>query len=436
MERTNYTERNSFGLPNIVIPAEVLFHPDLTSREKILFGFINNLAYSEQGCWASNKYLGGLIGVRPDTTSTAIAKLAELEFIFLEYQTRHSDGMTVRKIHTNKEYPVLYAEMLQEKMEEISKPKIQTKIGRPKKPSDKIQKGVWQNPKGDMVNPKRGIGFGQNNIDNKLDKDIDNKYLSRDLKAPESENEKNKPSAKERNKDFLPLAKELSEIICTQKNMKHTSSQINSWANEIRILIESNGVTRERVQAALDWYRDNIGGEYIPVIESGHSLRSKFIRLEDAMKREKKEKPAKHTKSNGKKPPAKIIQENIEPPKTLNKEFAADRLYRKGYKPAKSLLNDSNNGYSADLAQNIVETYNHIEHSQEKAMKRDPSAGGFLPPALDLIEDYIEWVEENNWISDRSPNLFTHQHALFKKFIDQVAAPRINDRCPLTGIDK
>jgi hypothetical protein len=39
------------------------------------------------------------------------------------------------------------------------------------------------------------------------------------------------------------------------------------------------------VQKALDWYEIYKGGEYIPVIESGSSLRDKFVKLENAMER-------------------------------------------------------------------------------------------------------------------------------------------------------
>ena len=60
---------------------------------------------------------------------------------------------------------------------------------------------------------------------------------------------------------------------------------LTSWANEIRKLVEIDGVSIQRVETALDWYEENIGGQYIPVIESGSSLRNKFIKLEDAMRR-------------------------------------------------------------------------------------------------------------------------------------------------------
>ena len=55
---------------------------------------------------------------------------------------------------------------------------------------------------------------------------------------------------------------------------------------EIRKLEEHNKVDYERIKIVLDWYSDNVGGEFIPVIESGYSLRMKFSRLEDSMKRE------------------------------------------------------------------------------------------------------------------------------------------------------
>lgn len=85
---------------------------------------------------------------------------------------------------------------------------------------------------------------------------------------------------------FLPLAEHLARIIRTKKNIKVTTPQLKSWANEIRKLSEMNSVPYERIKVALRWYKKNIGGEYIPVIESGYSLRMKFMKLESAMDRE------------------------------------------------------------------------------------------------------------------------------------------------------
>jgi hypothetical protein len=92
-----------------------------------------------------------------------------------------------------------------------------------------------------------------------------------------------KPSIKQRNKKLLPFAKHLANTIKQDKNINTPSNRLDSWANEIRKLNEVEGVDAPRIKKALRWYRKNIGGQYIPVIESGASLREKFLKLERAM---------------------------------------------------------------------------------------------------------------------------------------------------------
>lgn len=93
-------------------------------------------------------------------------------------------------------------------------------------------------------------------------------------------------SISERNIEYLPLSKKLSEIISATKNIKHTPVQIKNWSNEIRRLVENNKVPISRIEVVLDWYSKNVGREYVPVVESGTSFREKFTRLEDAIKRD------------------------------------------------------------------------------------------------------------------------------------------------------
>jgi hypothetical protein len=88
---------------------------------------------------------------------------------------------------------------------------------------------------------------------------------------------------KDKNKEYYPLAEDLAKTISTKKNIKITPSKIEFWAKDIRKLIEADGVDSPRVKKTLDWYENHIGEQYIPIIESGKSLREKFIRLENAM---------------------------------------------------------------------------------------------------------------------------------------------------------
>ncbi|MFW6272206.1 MAG: hypothetical protein ACOC2U_00285 [bacterium] len=99
----------------------------------------------------------------------------------------------------------------------------------------------------------------------------------------------------DKNKPFIPLAKKLGRIIQFKKNIKLTNSKINGWANSIRLLVEQDGVEKIRIAKALKWYRKHHSDDYVPVIESGKTLREKFLRLEAAIERDNSPK-----KSNSK----------------------------------------------------------------------------------------------------------------------------------------
>jgi len=108
----------------------------------------------------------------------------------------------------------------------------------------------------------------------------DNKNISPLIK-------KQKETAVERNIVYLPIARYLSNIILTKKNIKHSTIQIAKWTNDIRQLVETNQVSIERIKASLKFYKEHIGEQYCPVIESGKSLKEKFAKLEAAMERDK-----------------------------------------------------------------------------------------------------------------------------------------------------
>jgi len=84
----------------------------------------------------------------------------------------------------------------------------------------------------------------------------------------------------------MKKATKLAKIVQSQKNVKTNPTKLNSWANEMRLLNEQEGVSKHRMTAALKWYRDHVGGQYVPVIESGKSFRDKFVKIEAAMQRD------------------------------------------------------------------------------------------------------------------------------------------------------
>lgn len=100
----------------------------------------------------------------------------------------------------------------------------------------------------------------------------------------------------------LPIAEKLKQVVTSKSRIKIKPSQVYSWASQIRLLWVSDRINIARIERAVNWYMENYEDEYTPVIESGNSLRDKFIRLEAAMERSKKSsrkqepsKPAPYT---------------------------------------------------------------------------------------------------------------------------------------------
>ena len=102
-----------------------------------------------------------------------------------------------------------------------------------------------------------------------------------------------KPSDKPSDKpsENLPENENINEIINKLKDIlvKYYNREFvtKSWNDDIKKMIIIDKIPKERIINALDWYSKNIGGEYIPVIQSGSSFREKYTKLENAMKKKK-----------------------------------------------------------------------------------------------------------------------------------------------------
>lgn len=82
---------------DIEIPGEVMFDPDLTMRERMLYGLLGHLGKkSPDGyVYSSNAELAGMLGVVPQIASNAIAKLRKKGFLTVEYKVSDGEGVAV-----------------------------------------------------------------------------------------------------------------------------------------------------------------------------------------------------------------------------------------------------------------------------------------------------------------------------------------------------
>lgn len=97
-----------------------------------------------------------------------------------------------------------------------------------------------------------------------------------------------KPSGKPKknlaeNENVNEIINKLEDILFKYHN-RHFETK--SWADSIDKMLRIDKVSFDDVIKNLDWYSEHIGEKYVPVIESGSSLREKYIKLENAIKRE------------------------------------------------------------------------------------------------------------------------------------------------------
>jgi len=152
----------------------------------------------------------------------------------------------------------------------------------------------------------------------------------RSTKPEQTLNHKDKDKDKDK-KIYVSLASKLKLIVTSKKKIKIDGRKMNGWCKAIRLLVVNDGVSVERINKALTWYEKNYEGEYVPVIESGSSLRSKFLKLENAIARSIKKGEA--TGAMDKKDELTVKEINIilaqgeQAPHLLLQKYSANRGY-------------------------------------------------------------------------------------------------------------
>ncbi len=118
--------------------------------------------------------------------------------------------------------------------------------------------------------------------DNKINKHNSSPTPPPPEKPPQKKQNKITEEIKRR---YLPIATQLAKIIMDNKNITITPTQMNEWGKQIRLLSRTSKINTNRILTALNWYSTHINDKYTPVIQSGKSLREKFLQLESAMTR-------------------------------------------------------------------------------------------------------------------------------------------------------
>ena len=244
----------------------------------------------------------------------------------------------------------------------------------------------------DMGNP----GYGKpapNNTNIKKTKKKKNIYLS---------------LAPLQNKEYLSIARKLSTIVRKIKNVKHTYSQLGAWSNHIRLLVEKNKVSVDRIYEALKWYSKHHADPYTPVIESGESLRNKFIRLEDAIKRDSESNLLSKVLSVAE------LHEQIKNRMNGARKDTVERMIVM----FDNVCDLSPNSDKVTLINNLNNLYLSIIESRPVDAMEKSHHGEDIGTPIYLIEEYYQWLKDETWINDINENTITFKSKLFKKFLN------------------
>lgn len=382
--------------------------PDVSFKAKGLLGL---LLSNESGAWVSHQE--SILQMSPQGKDSLQSALKELEIAGYLMRVQYVDKELKRKRGSFWAYTDVAGEfeigahlaLLETYGLEVQDVRKKGKAGSPKAGSPY------------MANPTLRISIDKNT---KKDKES--------LRHPET-SDMDRPSLVQRTDSYIPLAARLADIIKTHKRIIAPPQRIRQWANAIRKLVEQDGVDQCRIEAALDWYSEAIGGQYIPVIESGQSLREKFSRLEDAMKRAGVTPNQDCAPKDSETSIRDQVKARLQHP-TLVKAFM-----RSCVSAGVGIFSHGRQNGQVDrglVVQGLLHLYDQIEAAQRKNLT--PELRLLLPGSFDLIAAYIAWIEDNDWINyPLSLKMLDTKHSLFDRFCGQMANNDNLKRDPLTG---
>gem|GEM_PF-5431557 len=428
---SSQTPINSFGLPNIVIPAEVLFNDNLTWREKALFGFINNLAYNEKGyCWASNRYLSLCIGSRPDTVSTMLAKLQKEGYIILHYKTINdpiSGTKQVRYIVINHDYPEIHAEMLQEAF-------------------GKFQNSLWHLPKRGLVNANQPYGKSQNNIESNIESKFnDEALLNKDEKIKMGEIKMDDklfdidstvapPRVQKvvqlynkyctsfpKARGISPTRKTLIEARLKEYPLR-TFKEVFQKAEASDFLSRRNGKWEASFVPNIDWLLNK--NRMIDILEGKYDNRNNNGNGNNNG----------NNKLSSSKQPVQTPEEIYQKWGIKHPDIIA-YLQRKFHPRIVNLIQERGANSIPDestLANQIGKLLYDLEEAQTKGTGGDQTRRDLIPSPIGLLDYYLDWLEnEGHWVDDIRLNNFSYSNTIFKKFLHFRSKQQNTDQ--LTG---
>ncbi len=186
-----------------VIPTEIIINKEISSTEKLLYAVISSLTNEKGYCWASNQYLGDLIGISERHASRSINKLLQEQLIKVDIKDNSKRKITLVNII----------------------------VGR-----TKMSRGVDKNVVG---------GRQKCHTNNIIEQDKDNIYI-----ADKSANDK-KPINKGENSIIS------KGELCAKMGLPNPTRKVQKWQDDASIVIREMNVPENKISSVFKCFRDN-----------------------------------------------------------------------------------------------------------------------------------------------------------------------------------
>lgn len=396
---------NPFGLPNIVIPAEIIFNERLTWREKGLFGIIANLASNTRGyCWASNQYLAKLVNVRPDTVSSMVSRLQEHGYIIVEVESGVS-----RKILVDYTYPQRHAGLLQRALVDVRAENEDT-------PSGLSPNGVGLKPKGYRA-------LAQTYIDRRDSNSVLSNNSSNDSLTSNTLREltPNPPATGLLDERDTSSPVDAERVVQLYTELCPSLPQVRKLTEQRKKTIRTR-LKDYPLATMKEAFKKAEASDFL----SGRSGDWNGCNLDWLMNENNLVKvlEGKYTNgTNGGNRPVREMKtiDDVFTSNTLKKAFARDCV-----RPAMDLFDID----EAELTDALLTLHDQIESGQA-GLSQDLRQ--LMPSPLSLVSLYVSWVKDTDWITDTRVNILDIDHALFTRFRRQQAKEDNQERDPISG---
>ena len=219
----------------IWIPAKVWFlflKKEISASELHLLATIDALVTEEHGCYASNKYLGKILGIRPDYVARLIGKLKAKQLI--------------KQVRFDGRRRYLETEWSRVDLDRASKAALDNN-------PPPITPTELSNNK---VNTSGGFGF--------------------EMETEETDDIHHEPFD-------IASARQLWETLPLKK--RNRKKLPKTWSNHFRLLRAVDQVSKEEIEIILDWYSQNHQDQWTPKCYTAKTFRNKFDRLVAARER-------------------------------------------------------------------------------------------------------------------------------------------------------